>query len=233
MRHARHRPSRSWSGEVSASSLSSLWSSSPSTFCPPARLLLAALAPGGVFDPERRSRALAEPLGRPRRAGPRLETAFLSSLLALLLGSAMALALGVTDVRGRRIASFLFVLSMMISPQVVALAFLHLAGPASPILNTLGLAPAAGSANPMLGRGGIVLVLGLHHAPLVYVVMSAGLKRIPSAVVEAARIDGAQPLRIVTDHLLPLLRPHLVGARCSPSSPASAISAFRRCSACR
>ena len=100
----------------------------------------------------------------------------------------------------------------MISPQVMALAFLHLAGPASPILNTLGLAPEAGSANPMLGRGGIVLVMGLHHAPLVYVVMSAGLKRIPSAVVEAARIDGAHPMRIVTDHLLPLLRPHLVSA---------------------
>ena len=141
-----------------------------------------------------------------------LETAFLSSLLALPLGVAMAFALGVTDMRGRRLVSFLFVLSVMISPQVMALAFLHLAGPASPILNTLGLAPEAGSANPMLGRGGIVLVMGLHHAPLVYVVMSAGLKRIPSAVVEAARIDGAHPMRIVTDHLLPLLRPHLVSA---------------------
>jgi iron(III) transport system permease protein len=95
---------------------------------------------------------------------------------------------------------------------VIALAFLHLTGPASPLLNTLGLAPEAGSPNPMLGRGGIILVLGLHHAPLVYVVMSAGLKRIPLAIIEAARMDGAPPPRIVKDHLLPLLRPHLVGA---------------------
>jgi iron(III) transport system permease protein len=44
------------------------------------------------------------------------------------------------------------------------------------------------------------------------VIMSAGLKRIPLAVVEAARMDGSPPLRIVTDHLLPLLRPHLLSA---------------------
>ncbi|ANY77824.1 iron ABC transporter permease [Microvirga ossetica] len=178
---------------------------------PAARLLLTALAPGGVFNPDAALAALSSRSAL-NAARATLETAFLSSLLALPLGVAMAFALGVTDMRGRRLVSFLFVLSVMISPQVMALAFLHLAGPASPILNTLGLAPEAGSANPMLGRGGIVLVMGLHHAPLVYVVMSAGLKRIPSAVVEAARIDGAHPMRIVTDHLLPLLRPHLVSA---------------------
>jgi iron(III) transport system permease protein len=141
-----------------------------------------------------------------------LETAFFSSLLAVAIGGAMALVLGVTDLHARRPASFLFVLSTMISPQVVALAFLSLAGPASPLLNTLGLAPAAGSANPMLGRGGIILVLGLHHAPLVYVVLNAGLRRIPSAVIEAARIDGSQPAQIVRDIVLPLLRPHLASA---------------------
>jgi iron(III) transport system permease protein len=175
------------------------------------RLLWAALFPGGVFNPDAMLAALTSRSAL-RAAQASLETALLSTLLALPLGTAMALVLAVTDIRGRRIASFLFVLSVMISPQVIALAFLHLAGPASPILNTLGLAPEAGSANPMLGRGGIILVLGMHHAPLVYVVMSAGLKRIPLAVVEAARIDGARPFRILADHLMPLLRPHLVSA---------------------
>lgn len=178
---------------------------------PALRLLLAALFPGGAFNPDILLSALSS-RSAVNAARATLETALLSTLLALPLGTAMALVLGITDIRGRRIASFLFVLSVMISPQVIALAFLHLAGPASPILNTLGLAPEAGSANPMLGRGGIILVLGLHHAPLVYVVMSAGLKRIPLAVTEAARIDGAQPWRVLTDHLLPLLRPHLAGA---------------------
>ncbi len=178
---------------------------------PAGRLLLTALAPGGVFDPDKALAALAS-RSAVRATWATLETAFFSTLLALPLGAIMAFVLGITDIRRRRVASFLFVLSLMISPQVIALAFLHLAGPASPILNTLGLAPDAGSANPMMGRLGIILVLGLHHAPLVYVIMSAGLKRIPLTVVEAARMDGSPPLRIVTDHLLPLLRPHLMSA---------------------
>lgn len=178
---------------------------------PAARLLLAALAPGGVFAPENALSVIGSRSAL-RAMVATLETAAASSLVALLLGAVMALLLGVTDLRGRKPASFLFFLSMMISPQVVALAFLSLAGPASPLLNAIGLAPAPGSANPMTGRGGIVLVLGLHHAPLVSVILMAGLKRIPRAVIEAARVDGARPWRIVIDLVLPLLRPHLIGA---------------------
>jgi iron(III) transport system permease protein len=178
---------------------------------PAGRLIGAALAPGGTFAPDNALSVIAS-RSAIRASVATLETALLSSLLALLIGGAMALVLGLTDARARRPASFLFVLSMMISLQVVALAFLSLAGPASPLLNALGLAPAPGAPNSMLGRGGIILVLGLHHAPLVYIVLSAGLRRIPAAVIEAARIDGSSPRRIVASIALPLLRPHLIAA---------------------
>jgi iron(III) transport system permease protein len=141
-----------------------------------------------------------------------LETGVGSALIALVLGTAVALALTLTDIRGRRPISFLFVLSMLIAPQVVAFAFLTLTGPASPLLNTLGLAPPPGSPNPLLGPGGIILVLGLHHAPLVMILVMAGLKTIPHGVVEAAHLDGASPPRIAQKIVLPLLRPHLVSA---------------------
>ncbi|HEX2554976.1 MAG TPA: iron ABC transporter permease [Microvirga sp.] len=178
---------------------------------PAGRLLLAAVAPGGTFAPERALEVVSS-RGAVRATVATLETAFWSGLLALGLGTVMALILGTSDARGRRPASFLFVLSTMISPQVVALAFLTLAGPASPLLNSLGLAPPPGSANPFMGRGGIILVLGLHHAPLVFVIVTAGLKRIPRSLVEAARVDGTPPRRITTGMVLPLLRPHLVSA---------------------
>jgi iron(III) transport system permease protein len=178
---------------------------------PAAHLVAAGLFPGGLFSVER----VAEVLGG--RAALRatigsLETAFGSGLIALALGTVMALVIAATDAGGRRGTAFVFVLSTMISPQVAALAFLSLAGPASPLLNTLGLAPEPGSPNPFLGRGGIILVLGLHHAPLVFVIVLAGLKRVPRSLVEAARIDRAAPGRIVAGVLLPLLRPHLISA---------------------
>ncbi|MBW3602344.1 MAG: hypothetical protein KY434_06545, partial [Actinobacteria bacterium] len=68
--------------------------------------------------------ALSAPARRPALRAPwaTLETAFFSPLRALPLGTLRALGLGITDIRRRRAASFLFVLSRVISPQVIALA---------------------------------------------------------------------------------------------------------------
>lgn len=135
-----------------------------------------------------------------------------STGLALALGLAVALALGTMTLRTRRMLAFLFVLSLMVAPQVSALAFKTLAGPSSPILNTLGLAPPPGTANPMLGFGGIILVMGLHHAPLVAITVAAGLVRVPRTLVEAAMLDGAGPWTIVTRVILPLTRLNILSA---------------------
>jgi iron(III) transport system permease protein len=178
---------------------------------PLARLIGAALAPDGLFAP---GTAVAE-LARPttlKALVRTLETALASALIALALGTAVALALACTDVRAKRAIAFLFVLSMLMAPQVTALAFLTLSGPSSPLLNSLGLAPPPGSENPLLGAAGIIGVLGLHHAPLVFVVVTSGLRRVPKSLVEAAEVEGAGAGAIVRRILMPLLRPQLVGA---------------------
>jgi iron(III) transport system permease protein len=175
------------------------------------RLVAAALAPGGTFAPEA---ALAEIGSRAALNATlhTLETAGLSALGALLVGGFVALALGVTDVRGKRPLAFLFVFSMMIAPQVAALAFLSLFSPLSPILSVLGLSPAPGTPNPLLGRGGIVLVMALHHAPLVAITLWSGLRSVPHSLVEAAQMEGAGPATIVARILLPVLRPQIIAA---------------------
>ena len=67
------------------------------------RLLLAALAPGGHFNP------CCELRGATSRvaliaAWNTIETGVLSSIGALVLGAGFALALAVTDIRGKRVA---------------------------------------------------------------------------------------------------------------------------------
>jgi len=101
---------------------------------------------------------------------------------------------------------------LMVAPQVAALAFKSLAGPGSPLLNAIGFAPAAGTANPMLGTFGIVLVLALHHAPLVAITIAAGVRAIPQMLVEAAVIDGARPAMLCRLIVLTLIAPHLAAA---------------------
>lgn len=135
-----------------------------------------------------------------------------STVLAVAIGLVVAVLLTTMRLRTRRALSFLFVLSLMVAPQVSALAFKTLAGPSSPILNAVGLAPALGTPNPMLGFGGIILVMGLHHAPLVAIVIASGLVRVPRALVEAAMLDGATPLSIVLQVILPVVRLSILSA---------------------
>ena len=135
-----------------------------------------------------------------------------STVLAVAVGAVVAVVLVTMSLRSRRALAFLFVLSLMVAPQVSALAFKTLAGPSSPILNLLGIAPALGTPNPMLGFAGVIFVMGLHHAPLVAIVMASGLVRVPKALVEAAMLDGAGPLAIVTQVILPVIRLNILSA---------------------
>ncbi|WP_083220066.1 ABC transporter permease [Hoeflea olei] len=132
--------------------------------------------------------------------------------LAMLVGTGFALVLSVTTIRAATALAFLMVLSLMIAPQISALAFKTLFGPASPLLKLAGLAPAPGTPNPMLGQFGIILVMGLHHAPLVAITLASGLASIPRPLIEAARLEGAHPRQVVAWILLPLLRPFLLTA---------------------
>lgn len=175
------------------------------------RLAIAAFAPGWQFAPDA---ALTEMSSRAAMTATlhTFETAGFSALGALLIGSAVALLLTTTDVRGKRPLAFAFVFSMMIAPQVAALAFLSLFAPNSQVLALLGLSPAPGTPNPLLGSGGIILVMALHHAPLVAITLWTGLRSVPHSLVEAAQMEGAAPFTIITRILLPVLRPQLIAA---------------------
>ncbi|MBN9442472.1 iron ABC transporter permease [Bosea sp. (in: a-proteobacteria)] len=175
------------------------------------RLLLAAVAPGWQLAPAIAVEALTSRAAVAATLHT-LDTSFFSALGALAIGTVTALALGVTDVRGKRPLAFGFVFSMMIAPQVAALAFLSLLAPNSQVLMLLGLAPEPGTTNPLLGRGGIILVMALHHAPLVAITLWTGLRSIPHSLVEAAQMEGAGPATITARIVLPVLRPQLIAA---------------------
>lgn len=171
-------------------------------------LFRASFAPAGGFDPWHIVTELARP-SVIRASWNSLSTSLVSAVISVALGGIAALLVAVTDMRAKRVFAFLFAMSMLIAPQVAALAFKTLLGPASPALQIMGLAPTAGTPNPMLSYGGIVIVLGLHHAPLVMLTVLAGLKAIPMHLIEAAQVDGARPALILQQIVLPLVSGHL------------------------
>ncbi|MEL7464755.1 MAG: iron ABC transporter permease [Pseudomonadota bacterium] len=139
-----------------------------------------------------------------------LESATLSACLALVTGTTAALILGLTDVRPKGVFAFLLLIPMMIPPHVTAIAWVQALGPSSPLLQSLGLAPEIGSTHPLYSRTGVILLLGVQHAPLVFLVVLAALRSLPREIADAARVAGARPGRMLRRVILPLLAPTLI-----------------------
>lgn len=169
------------------------------------RLGWEALAPGGsAFERVWHSTAAWRALRNS------LETSIGATLLALALGTIVGLIVTLTDMRNRHAFVFLFVMPLIIAPQVMALAWLQVTGPSSALLNMLGLAPPLGTRNPLYSRAGIILLLSIEYTPLVFLTLRAGLRALPRELIEAALAAGAPRLAVVRDIILPLMRPSLM-----------------------
>lgn len=139
-----------------------------------------------------------------------LYTSGLGMLIALVLGSLFAFAITLTNVRGKTWLVFCFMLPMMIPPQVTALSWLQLFGPASPLLKSIGMAPPMGSPQPLYSAEGIALLLGIQSAPLVFLALRTSLLSLPRELIEAARISGAKQTQVWGHIILPVTRSGLI-----------------------
>ena len=176
---------------------------------PMLRLLVEAVLPGGGPSLQPLRDVLSDQATW-RATRHSLEVGIAGTVLATLIGGAAALLFTLTDIRAKGPLVFTFVLPLMIPPQIAALSWLQVFGPSSVLLKMLGLAPPLGSPNPLYSREGIVLLLGTHFAPLVFLSLRAGLRALPKDLVEAARAAGARAPATVARIVLPLMTPPLV-----------------------
>lgn len=156
--------------------------------------------------------ALFESGSVPRALRNSLDSATVSAFLSLFLGTGLALVIGLTDMRGKALVTFLVMIPLMVPPHVTAIAWVQALGPSSPILNTIGMAPPPGSPHPLYGRGGVIALLAVQNMPLVFLVVLAALRGLPRELSDAARAAGAGPARLLRRIILPLLIPTLVAA---------------------
>jgi iron(III) transport system permease protein len=173
---------------------------------PLARLSLEAVAPQGRLSADAFASVFADP-STWTATRHSLATAFGGTAIALVLGTLVALAVSLTDIRARSAFVFCFVAPLLLAPQVVALAWLSAFGPASAPLKMLGIAPALGQRNPLYSAGGIMLVLGVQYTPLVFLTVRAGLRSLPQELIDAARAAGAWPATVVRGIVVPLMAP--------------------------
>jgi iron(III) transport system permease protein len=178
---------------------------------PMARLLQEIVLPRGSFSLDVLATGLVSPTTW-IATWHTLAVGIGGTLFALVAGVAVALLVSLTDVRGRQAFVLCYVTPLMIAPQVTALAWLQVAGPSSPLLNALGMAPPLGTRNPLYSPEGIVFLLGIQYAPLVFLIVRAGLRKLPRELVEAAQAGGAGRFTVLRTVILPLMTPSIVGA---------------------
>ena len=176
---------------------------------PMGRLLLEGVAPGGALDLS----VLAEVM-RAKSTWLATERSLLTAAggtaISLVIGSGFALVVALTDLRAKTALVFCFMIPFMVPPQITALSWIQLFGASSPLLKAIGIAPALGTPHPLYAPEGIMLLLGIQHAPLVFLTLRAGLRSMPREMVEAARVCGTGSLRVLADIVLPLMAPALV-----------------------
>lgn len=116
-----------------------------------------------------------------------------TTVLALLVGSFAAFALGKMRFRGKTPSLYL-ILAMTMFPQVAVLAGLYA------VINALGL-PAIPS---------MILSYMLFTLPFTVWVLASFFKGLPIEIMQSAQVDGATPFQTFYMILLPLTAPALV-----------------------
>jgi iron(III) transport system permease protein len=180
------------------------------TLWPLARLFASAFQPGEDGTPLGLMVATLTGRATLRALSGTLQTSLLSVAVSTLLGVSLAFAVSLLKLRSRAALTFLILMPLIVPSQTMALAWIELFGAQSPILKPLGLAPAPGSTNPLYSIGGIALVMGIEHMPLVFIAVRAALRALPADLVEAARILGISPGRIGRGIVLPIVMPSVL-----------------------
>jgi iron(III) transport system permease protein len=139
-----------------------------------------------------------------------LVNTLLAGVLAVVIGSVIAVPLAVLTVRyrfpGRTLIGVLGVLPLVVPPFVGAVAFQQILGRSGTV--NLLLWEHAGVTVPFTeGLPGVVLVQSLHYFPFILLNTAAALAGLDRSLEEAAQNLGSSGLRLYRRVLLPLALP--------------------------
>ncbi|HEV7255234.1 MAG TPA: sugar ABC transporter permease [Mesorhizobium sp.] len=139
----------------------------------------------------------------------------LAVTLQLVLGVGIA-ALLHHETRGVPLLRLVYLLPMAITPVAAVFTFRMMFNPSLGVLNYLvrlfGLPPQDWLGTPGMALASLIAVDTWQWAPFILLIAAGGLAAIDEEPLEAAKMDGAGPVRLFFDHTLPMLFPFLAVA---------------------
>ena len=175
-------------------------------------LVVKAFFPGGTFSLETFSRLYTY-----RMNWQALTNTMIAAAATMVLGTLIAFPLaylvGRTNLYGRKIFRFLFVLTYMVPPYVGAMAWLRLlnknVGTINLVLRALfHLKVTEGPLN-IYTLGGLIWVLTTFYFPYAFITISRAMENMDPSLEEASRISGANALMTMLKVTLPMMTPSL------------------------
>jgi multiple sugar transport system permease protein len=141
-------------------------------------------------------------------------------VLAVILQYAIAFGLALllnADIRARKLFRVVFLLPFMLSP--VAVSWMvgksimeYRFGPAATLARMVGWDNPAFFASPWIARLSIMAMDAWVSIPFIMILLLAGLQALPGDVLEAAKVDGANPWQSFWKVTFPLMLPISVTA---------------------
>ena len=176
-------------------------------------MIIRAFFPEGSFTLQTMERLYTESLNLEA-----LKNTMIASVTTMLLGTLIAFPLawlvGRTNLYGKKIFRFLFVVSYMVPPYVGAMAWLRLMNPNVGTVNQwirvlFGLSDTPGPLN-VYTLPGVIWVLTTFYYPYAFITISRAMEKMDPSLEEASRISGASPLKTVFTVTLPMMTPSLI-----------------------
>jgi iron(III) transport system permease protein len=180
-------------------------------------MFVGALMSGGMADPNahftlQKLRLVYTTLPYLRALGFTLAMAAGVSVLATVVGVAMAWLIARTDVPFKRLLEVCLIAPLFLSPFVGGLAWLILGSPRSGLVNVMAreLTGSRATVIDVVSTGGIVGVMALYFVPYAYLTVSSSLRNMDPSMEEASYLNGAGVLATVWR--ITVLRPALISA---------------------
>lgn len=135
-----------------------------------------------------------------------------STVLSVVVGTALAYLTVRTDVPFKRLVFAASLVPLIIPGILHTIAWIFLASPRIGIFNNF-VEPLVGPGFfNIFSMGGMIVVDGLHAAPLAFLLMYAAFKSMDPALEESALMSGARLPTVFRRVTLPLVRPGLYAA---------------------
>ncbi len=131
--------------------------------------------------------------------------------IAVPLGALLAFVMVRTDIPGKHILEPMILIPIFVSAVVVAFGYVVAIGPVG-IFSTLAKDVLGFVPWNLYSMTSLVIIAGLTHVPHVYLYSAAALRGLGTDLEEAARISGANPLRVALHVSLPMIMPAILFA---------------------